>query len=196
MTGLVVLAAGGSTRLGRPKQLLVHEGVSLVRRAATCALDSGLGPVFLVLGAEADGVADAVAGLEVRPVVHEAWRSGQAGSVAAGVAAAAAAGCDAVLLIPCDLPRLTAGVLLDLSKACKSSGLPIAACRYDRVLGAPALFRSELFDELRSLQGDAGAKALIRRDLARVATVDWDGGAFDVDTAEDADSLDGSGAGA
>src|SRR5688500_11092794 len=85
--GAVVLAAGGSSRLGRPKQLVVHDGLPLVARAARAALAAGAGPVVVVLGGSAAAVRVALSPLAVELVVNDAWADGMGTSVAAGVRA-------------------------------------------------------------------------------------------------------------
>ena len=142
----VVLAAGGSTRLGRPKQLVPIDGEPLVRRAARAALDAGCRPVMVVIGAEADAVGAAVADLPVLRVGNPRWADGVGTSIACGVSAAAAhrpAGC---IVLPCDQPRLTAGVLATLIDRFRDGGFSAVACTYGGTTGSPVLFAPELFD--------------------------------------------------
>ena len=83
-----MLAAGGSRRMGSPKQLMLHEGEPLVRRAATAAVDAGANPVIVVLGANANLLEPSLAGLEsVTTVVNGDWEQGIASSLAAGLRA-------------------------------------------------------------------------------------------------------------
>lgn len=186
----VVLAAGGSTRLGRPKQLVRIDGEPLVRRAAGAALAAGCRPVFVVLGAEGAAVGDAVADLPVRRVTNPRWADGVGASIACGVRAVTGgqppgqpAGC---IVLPCDQPRLTAGVLTALIERFAAGGAAAVACGYGGTVGPPALFAPALFDRLSALTGDRGAKRVLRG-CAAVATIDFPGGDLDVDT--DADLL-------
>jgi molybdenum cofactor cytidylyltransferase len=183
--GAVVLAAGASRRLGQPKQLLPVAGESLVRRTARLALEVGCAPVVVVLGFEAERVGAALAGLHVATVVNAKWSSGMGSSLACGVAAARRARpeMDALLVLVCDQPRLSSGYLRRLL-AVHASGLAVVtASAYSGRAGVPAVFSAGLFEELERIEGDRGARELIARHGAQ--TVDWSGGAWDIDWPED-----------
>ncbi|HUL61253.1 MAG TPA: nucleotidyltransferase family protein [Anaeromyxobacteraceae bacterium] len=188
--GAVVLAAGGSTRLGRPKQLLVLGGEPLVRRAARAALEAGLSPVVVVVGAAADGVRAAIAGLPVAAVENAGWAEGIGSSIRAGIAALARAGAPAAAVVLCDQPRLDAAHLARLAATWRA-GAAIAASAYGGARGVPAVFDASVFGELASLAGDRGARAVISRDPARVAEVPFPGGEEDVDRPEDWERVTG-----
>jgi molybdenum cofactor cytidylyltransferase len=185
--GAVLLAAGGSRRLGRSKQLVPFRGEPLVRRAARIAAEAGLSPVVVVIASGAGEVELALAGLPV-DVVHNAAAVGGVGtSVAAGVArlrAIAPSASGAVLLV-CDQPLLEADHLRALVARREATGLPVIASGYEGVLGVPALFGAEVLDELASLDGDIGAREVIRRESSRVVAVPFPAGALDVDEEED-----------
>lgn len=180
----VVLAAGGSTRLGRPKQLVPIDGEPLVRRAARAALDAGCRPVMAVLGAESDAVRAAVADLPVLPVSNPRWADGVGHSIACGIRAVAAgrpAGC---IVLPCDQPRLTAAVPAALIERFRCGDAQAVACAYGGTVGVPVLFAPALFDRLSALTGDTGAKRVLRG-CAPLEVVDFPGGELDVDTDTD-----------
>jgi molybdenum cofactor cytidylyltransferase len=185
--GGLVLAAGGSRRLGTPKQLLVFRGEPLVRRAARVAVDAGLWPVVVVVGARCDEVRGALAGLPVATVSNPEFEAGLAGSIQRGLArlSECAPGALGVVLLTCDQPLVEPAHVAALVEAARATGRPIAASSYADALGIPALFAAALFAELHALSGDAGGRALLARDPDRVARVPLPGGELDVDTLED-----------
>ncbi len=190
----VVLAAGGSARLGRPKQLVRIGGEPLVRRAARTALDAGCDPVLVVLGSEAEAVRAAVADLPVLHADNRLWADGVGGSIACGVRAVAAgrpAGC---IVLPCDQPHLTARLLARLIERSRNACPAAVACRYGATVGAPALFTPALFDRLSALTGDSGAKRVLR-DCSPLEIVDFPGGELDIDTDADLRRVPAPGAG-
>jgi molybdenum cofactor cytidylyltransferase len=176
-----VLAAGGSSRLGRPKQLLVLEGEPLVRRAARAALEARFAPVVVVVGAHQAEVRAALAGLPVEVVENAAWAEGLSGSVRLGIGSLAEAGAGAAALLGCDQPHLSAAHLVRLEEARLTAGALVAASEYGGTRGVPAIFDAALFPELGALEGDRGARAVIARDPPRVVGVPFPGGEVDVD---------------
>jgi molybdenum cofactor cytidylyltransferase len=185
--GAVVLAAGPSSRLGQPKQLLEWEGEPLVRRAAHTALDAGLWPVVVVLGARCDEVRAALAGMPLATVSNPAFAEGLAGSIRAGLHRLRVCAPDVkgAVFLACDQPLVAPAHLGALVAAAEASGKPIAASEYAGTLGVPALFAASIFPELLRLQGDAGARRVIAREEARVTCVALAGGELDVDTPDD-----------
>lgn len=184
-TGIILLAAGESRRLGRPKQLLVWQGMPLVRRMAVTALEAELGPVVVVLGAVDAPCREALAGLPVLVAVNPDWSSGMGGSIARGVAALAGQDLSAVIILLCDQPFVSASLLLRLIDQARSGEIGIVASRYDHQLGPPVWFAADRFDRLLALEGGGGAKSLIRAEPAP-GWVDAPEAAFDIDTPEDA----------
>lgn len=185
-SAVVILAAGGSRRLGRPKQLLEIEGQSLVRRAAEAALSIGCGSVHVVVGAEAIRVRSALDGLPLDLVVNPAWRDGVASSIRAAVEAIERRErpVETMILMLCDQPGVTADVLRRLLEAYRTTRAPVVAARYPEGPGVPALFHAELFPALKSLGGDVGARELIRhldRDVVTIPFALPD----DIDTPDD-----------
>jgi CTP:molybdopterin cytidylyltransferase MocA len=178
----VLLAAGASRRLGRPKQLLVWEGEPLVRRAARAALEAGVDELIVVTGAEADAVTAALDGLDLRRVDNPRWPEGLGGSIAAGVRAASGS---AVLLLLADQPGVDAALLAELIAAAEA-GHERVACAYEGVVGVPALFSAPAdLAALRALSGEGGARDLLRRDDAPVHAILAERAAHDIDDAAD-----------
>ncbi len=187
--GAVILAAGASTRLGRPKQLLMVGGQTLLRRVVNAALASACAPVVVVLGAHAARIAPEVAGTGVIVAENPDWAAGMASSIRVGLAAltanAPASDLDAALFLVCDQPHVSSPLLNALIERYETTAAPIAACAYGGGLGVPALFARELFGELASLSGAEGARAVIMRHAPTVARVDFSEGALDIDTDAD-----------
>lgn len=188
--GAVVLAAGGSTRLGHPKQLVTLDGRPLVARAAAAALGAGAEPVVVVLGAHADAVRAALGGLAVHPVAHPGWAGGLGSSLGCGVAALAerAPAADAVLVTLADQPLVTADDLRRLCDAWASAAdrdAAIVAAAYADTVGVPAVFGRAHLAALRDLPQGAGAGGLLRAAGDRVVRVPVPGAAVDVDTPAD-----------
>ncbi|SEM98718.1 molybdenum cofactor cytidylyltransferase [Stigmatella aurantiaca] len=189
--GGVVLAAGSSSRLGRPKQLLLHEGQTLVRRTAEAAVAAGLLPVVAVLGAHPEAVAAELAGLPVHPVLNPAWAAGMGLSLRVGLRALPPE-VDAALVVLCDQLRVDAAHLAALVDTFTRTHAPIVASGYAGARGVPALFSRALFAELEALAPEEGARRVITREPSRVVEVALAGGDEDIDTAADLSRLTGT----
>ncbi|HEX8687156.1 MAG TPA: nucleotidyltransferase family protein, partial [Pyrinomonadaceae bacterium] len=185
--GAVVLAAGSSSRMGRPKQTLSYRGESLLRRAALAALGAGCRPVVVVTGAYAGLSRRELDGLDVREVFNPLWETGMASSIRAGVDGllGADAGVAAAVFLLCDQPHVTAEVVSGLVSAHRATGRPVVASAYGGGFGVPALFGRALFAELARLEGTAGAKQVIKRHTSEAHFLTLTGGEVDVDTPED-----------
>lgn len=186
----VVLAAGASSRFGRPKQLAEHEGLSLVRRAATAAIDAGASPVFVVLGAHAELVSRSLAGLDdVHIVVNEQWASGLASSLARGIGALSSeSDSDGVLITLADQPSVDAAALSKLLDAFDVEHRLVVS-EYEDAFGVPAVIGREHFGDLARLQGDRGAGPWLRDRESQVTKIPLPAAALDIDTADDAERL-------
>jgi molybdenum cofactor cytidylyltransferase len=170
----IVLAAGSSTRLGRPKQLLEIDGETLLARATRVAREA-------LHGLAGNVVVIVPPSLGVEGLVNHHADEGIASSIRLGVRA-----CEGdVLLVLCDQPRITAAHLRALVDAHAS----IAATAYDGILGVPAYFAAAFRDELLALRGDAGARRVIEAHRDLVVAVPFAEAAFDVDTEADAARL-------
>jgi molybdenum cofactor cytidylyltransferase len=180
----LVLAAGLSRRMGKAKLLLPLDGKPLVRWSVESLLPH-VDVVIVVTPPDDAALRQALDGLDVRYVANPSPEAGQGTSIAAG-AAALPDEADAVVIALGDQPRLPAGLVTALLDAFRREGKPIATPVYRGTQGTPVVFAASLFDELRAVDGDAGARALVRRDPARVAVVSLDMPMPpDVDTPED-----------
>lgn len=185
--GIIILAAGGSTRFGSPKQLFKYQGESLIRRAAKAAISCGSGPVIVSTGAET--IEPELSGLHVIPVFNDRWAAGMASSLTSGLQYLTSTRneIDAVIFMLCDQPLIDGNKLDRLITAYETTHAPIVAAEYNGTLGAPALFDRSMFGELMRLTGDEGARSIIRKNVDRVARVPMPEAAFDIDSASDID---------
>ena len=184
----IVLAAGGSTRFGKPKQLHLRDGEPLVRRAVDAALGAGVSDVIVVLGSNAGDVANALDGLaQARTTVNEDWQTGLSSSIKAGLDAIDEA--DGVLVILADQPLIDSSALSRLIDRFDDAHR-IVASSYADTIGVPALFGIEHADELRALTGDHGAGHWLRGRMSDVTLVPLDAAAIDIDTPADAARLE------
>ncbi|HET9822318.1 MAG TPA: nucleotidyltransferase family protein [Burkholderiaceae bacterium] len=178
MTGALILAAGSSSRLGQPKQFVVREGQTLVRRIARVALEAGCAPVVIVEGAVRLG--EALEGLPVEIAHCPRWQAGQGASLKHGLAALGDR-CDAVVVLLVDQLRVDAG---DVRALLAAPGL-VAAAAYDGVLGVPARFSGPALAVLRGLPDAPGARAWLARHRDRVSAVPMPHAAVDLDVPGD-----------
>jgi molybdenum cofactor cytidylyltransferase len=180
----IVLAAGFARRMGRQKLLLELRGKPVVRWSVEAVLPH-VADTIVVTGQDDDGVRAALEGLAVRFAVNPRPQAGQGSSIAVG-AAALKPWTAAALVALGDQPRLPVGVIAALLAAREHTGRAIAAPVYRGAQGTPVLFGAEVFDELRALEGDAGARSVVQARPDRVARVPIDAPMPpDVDTPED-----------
>ncbi len=182
-TAIIILAAGSSSRLGLPKQLLQYRGLSLLRHAAETALAAHPAEVVAVIGFEAARMEHELDNLPVRIVTNPIWHEGIASSIRQGLSSLRPT-IDAALMLLCDQPFVTTELLIRLITGCTDSR-PITATGYEQTAGVPACFKRQIFSELEQLRGAHGAKRIIDKDSARVTSIPFDAANTDVDTLED-----------
>ena len=188
----IVLAAGASRRLGRPKQLLRLDGETLLARAIRLAGAAGASPLFAVLGANSEAVSASIQNCGARMVLNTQWEQGIATSIHAGMRAleAAAPHASGALLLGCDQPRLTAAHLRAMiATFAAHDGYCIVASEYAGVLGAPAVFPRGVFPHLYALHGDKGARTLLTQPPCSLIAIEFSGGEIDIDLPVDLDEI-------
>ena len=187
MTSLVILAAGESNRLGRPKQNLIFNGKTLLELAVESGQDSECETIIVVLGANSN---------EITPIpgtttlYNPDWKNGMASSIRrAMIEINKDVLVDKVIIMLCDQPFVRATLLNSLISKYIETGKPIVACAYNGTTGVPVLFERALFAELLLLQGQEGAKKILKdhaNDIAAIPFEKWD---IDIDTLEDYNRL-------
>jgi molybdenum cofactor cytidylyltransferase len=182
----IVLAAGGSTRMGELKQLLPLGGKPMVRHTCETACAAGLGQVVVVLGAQAGDVQRALAGLPVEFVVNEGWAGGMSTSLRAGLRALRTE-IEAVLIVLADQPTVSPEILRLIVDRYRATDAPIIAPYYHGQRGNPVLFSRTLFPDLLAVTGDRGGRDLFARHRDSLERLDTDDPAvvLDVDTRQD-----------
>lgn len=180
----VILAAGAATRMGQPKPLLLWRGEPFIRQVARTALAAGLSPVIIVAGERLAEMAAAVADLPVQVVHNADWAAGQSASVRCGLQARPAETGSAIFLLA-DQPQIPIELVRGLIELHAQSLPPIVAPLIDDQRGNPVLFDRATFNDLLSLSGDVGGRAVFARH--RVTYLPWPDASLllDVDTPED-----------
>jgi molybdenum cofactor cytidylyltransferase len=188
----ILLAAGQSSRLGQPKQLIRVAGETLLHRTARLALQAGCSPVLVVLGFESARMCRELQDLEVLPIENPSWPEGMGASLRTGMEALLHPLLplpSTLLLLVCDQPRLTLPHLRRLLERHAAGEFPITASMYQKRPGVPAVFAAGLFAHLAASSGDRGARTLIRSHGSAIQTVCWPEGSLDLDSPEDLDRI-------
>jgi molybdenum cofactor cytidylyltransferase len=190
--GIVILAAGGSTKLGSPKQLVRFKGKTIFRRSVESALACEPVSLIVVLGARAEEISVEAEGLPIEIVINKEWEVGISSSIKAGLAKLLELrpDIDALIIMLSDQPFVDEKTIRSLIDTYRTTRKPIVASEYNDVLGVPALFDRSMFDDLMKLEGDAGARVIIRQNASEnVATISAPEAAFDIDTPHDREQL-------
>jgi molybdenum cofactor cytidylyltransferase len=187
---LILLAAGESSRLGTPKQLLMYKSKNLLQHTIDLTQTVSLDTV-LVLGAYSEEILEQVNTYDLKIILNMDWREGLASSIRCGLKEVLSLNpeTEAVILILCDQPFLTTEILQQLLEKYNDSGLPIVHCNYGDATGPPTLFHKRMFPFLLKLKGHEGAKKVVSQFPDKVALVEFSGGKWDIDTAGDYEKI-------
>lgn len=188
---IIILAAGASVRLGKPKQLLVYNNVTLIQHAISEALAAMAEKVIVVLGAYAELISANINTKEIYLVNNSEWEEGIGSSIRVGTQQALklSPSMDGLMITVCDQPYVNASVLQNLVNAHHETGKLIVASNYMNAMGTPALFHREFFPDLLALKGDMGAKKILMQHKNDVHLVDFPFGHIDIDNNKDYELL-------
>lgn len=183
----MILAAGAASRMGTLKQLLPYRGKTLLEHTIWQVEEAGFAPIVVVVGAQAEAVMDKVGRARIEWAVNSNWQRGMGSSVVTGVTRLLEMepNASSVALLLADQPHITAQHLAGMYAEFENSGTPILAASYAGTVGVPAIFRSSVFETLKHLAEDTGARALLRGGMAQVRRYTLPEAATDIDTPED-----------
>jgi molybdenum cofactor cytidylyltransferase len=185
---ILILAAGASTRLGQPKQLVRLDGRPLLHTMVSHAVAVAGHAVTVVVGAHAQQLALLLKHSPASVIVNRHWEEGLGASIRCGVAALPPA-CDAVLLMLADQVGVTSDDLKRLVSAWKGQDSAVVASLYSGTVGVPAIFPRWCFSDLGALRGDVGARRVLQRYSDRLTRVPMPNAAMDLDTPEQLEEL-------
>jgi len=190
-TGIIILAAGSSSRLGQPKQLLQFNGYTLLRNTIIQAKLVPHNLVVVVTGAHKDIIDKELAYTSAKVAFNKQWEVGMASSINVGLHKMLAINpeVETCIITVCDQPFVTAKVLNHLLEEHQKSGKGIVASAYAETLGTPVLFHRNYFEALLNLKGQEGAKKMLQLYKDDVAQIPFEKGAIDIDTADDYNNL-------
>lgn len=183
-SGIVLLAAGSSSRLGQPKQLLLYKGCTLISRGIKTAQEAAPLALIVVIGAAGDLVSKEIKDKQIDVVYNPDFQEGIASSIRYGVRHVLDnyGEMENIILMACDQPYVTSAHIVKLIEAQQKINAKIVASFYADQLGVPALFNKILFKELIALKGDTGARTLIKKYAEDTMAVALPFGEIDVDT--------------
>jgi len=184
---IILLAAGSSSRMGQSKQLLEVNGTTLLLHSVRAALDTGAKSVNVILGANENAHREIIRNQPVSLISNHYWKSGMGSSIKAGLnhIVRKYSDTEAVIIMVCDQPAISAAHLGNLMSAFKSSNSPIVASAYSGTAGVPALFSRAFFSNILMLKDEQGAKKIIEQFPEQRVTIDFPDGSIDLDTGED-----------
>lgn len=164
-TGIIILAAGSSSRLGRSKQLLDYKGKTLLQNVINEALEKNCQSVIVVLGANAEEIASKHQNDQVNLVINESWENGIASSIVAGLLTMVKnnSEIESIIIAVADQVFIKMNNFNNLIEKQKETGKNIIASTYAETIGTPVLFKKDYFEALLSLTGEEGAKKILKQ---------------------------------
>jgi molybdenum cofactor cytidylyltransferase len=192
--GIIILAAGDSSRLGAPKQLLKLRNGTFISHVVTEAVKIPNAATIVVTGSSNETVEQELAADSVLVCFNPAWEQGMSSSIRVGILALKErfSEISCCIIAVCDQPFISTAVFLNLINEHEHTGFGIVASTYAGTAGTPVLLSKSYFDELLLLEGQDGAKKILKDHEANVAFIPFSSGEVDVDTVEDYDRLKAS----
>ena len=187
MISVIILAAGAASRMGKPKQLLVYRGKTLLQHTIDKAGSITKNSIYVVVGARSKQIISSVDGDRINWVFNPKWELGMSSSIQAGLKKVMELekNLNGVIILLVDQPLITIEHLQNLVDRFEETQAPIVASEYNGKTGVPALFSSLLFNELLVLEGQGGARYLIRSYEKQLERISFPEGQLDLDTPED-----------
>ncbi len=187
-TAIIILAAGASSRMGMPKQLLMIDGKTLIKRVTEMCLDTPCHPIVVVLGANRGDIKVELDKMPITIIENPKWADGMASSLKMGLVGAymTQKDIDAAIFLTVDMPYVSVGLINEMIlEAHQNTDNQIVACKYGGNLGIPVLFKRSLFNDLLELKGDEGAKKIVRQNKDKTIEIDFPKGKIDLDTTDE-----------
>lgn len=189
-TGIIILAAGESSRLGYPKQIAKYKDKTLLQLAIDAANGCDAHKRVLVLGANRDEIKKTFSGASIPNIPNPQYEKGMSSSLKIGLEYMLKFDApDQIIIMLCDQPFVDAKILNKLITMQEKEGKGIVACAYSKTIGVPILFGKAYFHELMELKGDEGAKKIAQAHEEDLVTISFPKGKIDIDTEEDLKDL-------
>jgi len=186
---ILIPAAGASTRLGQPKQLVKHQGKTLINNVVNKAQSLSPLEIMVVTGANAELMETEIQKLQVRRLYNPLWSAGMGGSIALGAEAINPKSTGLMILL-CDQWRLQTQDLQKLLVSWQSEPNRIVCARVKGINMPPVIFPSICFAELRALKGKHGARSVLQTYESQLCPVTMNNAGFDLDTSSHLDSME------
>jgi molybdenum cofactor cytidylyltransferase len=189
-SSILILAAGNSSRLGSPKQLLMFENQNLLQRTIDAACESSVDNVFLILGAYSDQILENIDLHRSIAVENKHWNFGMGNSLKFGlIKSNEITKNQCVIVAVSDQPYISSTLFNELLKSYYQSHKKLVACSYGQTVGVPVLFDSKYFDQIKALKDEEGAKIILLSHLSEAEIIPFQLGHIDIDTSEDYQNL-------
>ena len=188
-TGIIILAAGSSSRMGELKQMMMYKNKTFLQHIIGEAKNANLEPVICVTGYKSDLITKSISGTGVSIVYNAQWPEGMGSGISAGIKQLLSSDVDSVILAVSDQPHVSADLFGTMKALKDQTGKGIVASSYAGTLGTPVLFGRNYFEYLKLLSGNQGAKNIVKLNMPDVCPIEFEKGRIDIDTKEDYEHL-------